>query len=211
MIKKILKFLNEYKKYLICVVIIILSIISVVIQHIDRKNSLVVNGSSLESKSGKIVVYITGEVKTPGVYYLDEGARLFTLIDMCGGLLDSADTDKINLAQKLNDSEKINIAKKKETVEKTSEVSEEYDIDDIDDLYEDDIYDDTSTPSSSKININTASKSELMTLNGIGDATAQKIIDYRSSNQFSSPEEIMNVPGIGSAKYEKIKDYISAP
>ena len=59
-----------------------------------------------------------------------------------------------------------------------------------------------------KININKANKSELMTLNGIGESTANKIIEYRKNNMFDSIEDIKNVSGIGDSKFEKIKNYI---
>lgn len=62
----------------------------------------------------------------------------------------------------------------------------------------------------SVVNINTATKAELMTLTGIGEAKAEAIIDYRNSNgKFNSAEEIMNVSGIGEKIYEKIKNRIT--
>lgn len=60
-----------------------------------------------------------------------------------------------------------------------------------------------------KININTASKVELMKLNGIGEKTAEKIIDYRRTTTFKSIEDIQNVKGIGPKKFEKMKDNIT--
>ncbi len=61
-----------------------------------------------------------------------------------------------------------------------------------------------------KVNINLATKSELMKLNGIGESKAQKIIDYRNKNGlFKSIEDIKKVSGIGDAIYGKIKDYIT--
>lgn len=63
--------------------------------------------------------------------------------------------------------------------------------------------------SDGKININTASKNQLMLLDGIGETTAQKIIDYRTQNgNFTKIEELMNVKGIGEKKFEQIKDRI---
>ena len=58
------------------------------------------------------------------------------------------------------------------------------------------------------VNINTASAEELMGLNGIGEKTAEAIIEYRKSTPFEKPEEIMNVKGIGEKKYENIKNSI---
>ena len=200
--ESIKKFFKKYSKYIVWIVILILAIISIIMQHIDRKNSLILNSSTIEQKEGKIVVYITGQIKKEGVYYLDEGARLFNLIDLAGGLLDTADTDKINLAQKINDSDKIIIPKK---VEKTEEVDDEtLDLDSDISIPDEDIED----INSDKVNINTASESELKTLNGIGDSTARKIVEYRQTKRFDSIEEIMNVSGIGNAKFESIKENI---
>ncbi len=63
---------------------------------------------------------------------------------------------------------------------------------------------------SNKINLNTASKSELMRIPGVGEKTAEKIIEYRQSQKFSAPRDIMKIKGIGTKKYEKIKEIIIA-
>jgi len=59
------------------------------------------------------------------------------------------------------------------------------------------------------VNINTASKEELKTLNGIGDKLAEKIIDYRSKNKFTTIEDIKNIRGIGEKRFANIKTEIS--
>lgn len=65
------------------------------------------------------------------------------------------------------------------------------------------------TPPSSPININSASKIELMKLPGIGESTAEKIIEYRKINKFRSIIDIKNVKGIGDKKFEKIKSFLT--
>mgnify|MGYP001860954066 CR=1 FL=1 len=187
-VKKIKNFIYKNKTYIICIVLLLLSIISVVIQSIDRKETLNVNKKEMINNDKKIAVYITGEVKSPGVYYVEEGARLDNLLDICGGVTNQADIEKLNLAQKLSDGEKITILKKEEDLsleETESEILEE-----------------------KKVNINEASKEELMSLDGIGEATANKIIEYRKENEFLIIEDIMNVSGIGEAKFDNIKDDI---
>lgn len=174
----------KYKKYIITLVILILSIISILMQEKSRQESININSQEISRMDNKIAVYITGAVKNPGVYYLDMGSRLSNLLDICGGVLENADIRKINLAKKLSDADKIDIPIMKEDNEEDEQTEND------------------------KININTASETELMTLTGIGKSTAQKIIEYRKVQEFTEIEDIMEVPGIGESKFNNIKDDI---
>ncbi len=189
---KIIKFILKYKIQIVFICIFIISGISIYIQDNERKVSFSVNSSNISKNDDRIGVYISGEVKNTGVYYLKKDSRITDLINICGGLTEEADVSKINPAQKLNDSDKIIIPKKEENLNTES----------IEDTNESDIN------VQEKININTATKDELTSLNGIGEATANKIINYRNKNKFKEIEDIMNVPGIGEAKFNNIKDYI---
>lgn len=187
--EKIIKFIQKNKGYIICFLIIILSVISIVFQDLDRKNTIKINNEEMAGESGKIGVYVTGAVKNPGVYYLDRNSRLYQLLDICGGIQENADISKLNLALKLNDSDKIDVPIKKEESSENSDFQEDIE-------------------ENNKININEAGVEELKTLTGIGESTAKKIIDYRNKNKFESIEDIMNVPGIGESKFNNIKDDI---
>ena len=150
-----------------------------------------------------IFIDIGGEVIKPGLYELKENARLNDAIIVAGGTTEKADLTEINLAYILSDALKITIPKKeegqKENSKKNASISSllmtsKADVSQVSGL----------------ININTATKNQLKNLEGIGDSTAQKIIDYRTQNgQFNKIEDIKNVSGIGESKYQKIKDKIS--
>lgn len=181
-LNNVIDIIKKNKTYILCITIIILSIISIIIQYIDKNNKLNLNSVTAKEKEDKIAVYINGEIKNPGVYYLEPNSRLYELLDVCGGITERADINNINLARKLNDSDMITITEKNNEIEFEEEESD------------------------GKININIASKEELMTLNGIGEQTAKSIIEYRENIKFNDIEELMNVSGIGTSKYEGIKN-----
>lgn len=188
--QKKLELLRKYKGYIICIIIILMASLSIFIQS-RQKNER--GNSNNNNNSNNIGVYVTGEIVNPGVYYLNEGSRLYELIDIAGGLSDTADINKLNLAQSLKDSDKIDIPKKENKSEEEISNNNERDLD-LD---------------NNKVNINVATKEELMGLSGIGASTADKIIKYREKNTFTYIEDIMDVPGIGESKFNNIKDSIS--
>lgn len=167
----------------------------------DSENSVDISNGETEGKVEEevskeyIFVDIDGQVMKPGVYMFESGDRVNDAIAMAGGLMDTAYTKNLNKARKLSDGEKIYIPSEDE-----AEISSES-------------FDGADSRGSSNnyglININTASVNELMSLPGIGQAYAQRIIDYRSSSPFSAIEEIKNVSGIGEKTFEKLKDLIT--
>lgn len=157
-------------------------------------------------------VDIKGYVKKPGVYEVKEGTIVNDLIKLAGGLKSGATTDNINLSKTLQNEDVVVInsksaAKKVESNTVNTTVSTSPSI-----LVESSTTENktsTSQEQNKKININTASKEELMTLNGIGEAKALSIISYRTKTPFKEITDIMNISGIGEAVYEKIKDFIT--
>lgn len=160
-----------------------------------------------EVEEEMIIVHVSGEVKEPGIVKLKEGERIADAIEKAGGATDDADLSKLNLAYVLEDGVKVRIPKKNEEENAGEYVSEESGEEVI---QEGSIEAEESTQTTSKVvNINKANQEELMTLPGIGESTAQKIIDYRKENgKFQTIEDIKNVSGIGDSKFNQIKSLI---
>lgn len=136
-----------------------------------------------------VFVHISGEVEIPGLLEVPRDTRLFEIVELSGGFTEDADIDRVNLAMTISDEDRIHIpAFGEESIE---------------------IYDTSSNSNKSIININRASKEELMTLPGIGEKTAESILEYRKDNKFNSKEDIKNVSGIGDKKYQDLENLIT--
>ena len=159
----------------------------VIIDSADDDNGSVVS----EAVNKEICVDISGEVINPGIYILEEGTRLYELIEKAGGLQDDADLDMINQAETVSDGQKIIIPAKTEN--ESAGVSG----------------DDNGNADNGLININSAPKDKLMELPGVGEAIAQRIVDDRTQNRFIRKEDIKNVSGIGDKTYEKMESLIT--
>lgn len=149
-------------------------------------------------KKNEVTVEIKGEVKNPKVYTLEEGAIINDLIDIAGGLTSEANISNINRAKILKNEDLIIIGN-------INNLEEVVGIN-IDSVSSSNV----GGNSSGTININTATASELMNIDGVGEKTAQKIIDYREENgPFKTIEDIKNVDRIGEKTFENMKDQIS--
>ena len=183
----------------------------------------------------KVCIDIKGAVKKIGVYCLDEHSIINDVINLAGGFKSNAFKDNINLSKKVKDemlifvytkSEYNKLAPKEVTITQeckgnsekkiTECLNEGYSVVINDSSEKSVVTDDLPIDSNSlesindKVNINTASKEELMTLSGVGESKAINIINYRELNgEFKKIEDIMNVSGIGNSVYEKIKNNIT--
>lgn len=139
-----------------------------------------------------IQIYITGQVKRPGVYTIAPDKRLIDAIELAGGCTPEADLNRINLAARVVDEGMYYVPAAGEEIDPGIPAVQT-----------------GGEAGTEKININTADENQLQTLTGIGPAKAQKIIEYREANGgFKSIEEIMNVSGIGEKTFENIKENI---
>ena len=172
-------------------------------QKDDNSKEQIVNG-------GGIFVHIDGYINNPGVYEIKENDRIKTLIDKAGGFREGYSIKNINLAAKLSDGDKIYIPSVSE--EKNSENNNNININSSGkgQNVKTDRNNVSVMKNNSKININTANISELKQITGIGESTANKIIDYRENvRKFKKIEDIKEVKGIGDAKYESLKNMIT--
>ena len=183
----------------------------------DVNNSNGINGSEagndgLDENNSKIYVYICGAVVNAGVVSGGADMRLYQAVELCGGFIDEADGTRVNLAMQLKDGDKIYIPYAYDDISLTDEMNNgcNPNATGISGSNTENSGGNTGgTGSSNLININKASKSELMQLSGIGEARALDIISYREKyGAFKRIEDIKNVSGIKDAAFNKIKDYI---
>lgn len=139
-----------------------------------------------EPTSERIIVDIVGDVRHPGVVRLPLGARVLDAVTAAGGLIEGR-PPVINMARKLVDGEQVVVGRGAAAAATA-----------------------TSGSPGGRVNINTASASQLESLPGVGPVTAQRIVEYRAAHgPFSQVRDLLDVPGIGDAKYAQIADAAS--
>jgi competence protein ComEA len=154
---------------------------------------------------GIIKIFITGEVKKPGVYEMREGDRIIDAVKAAGGFTGAADQNQVDQAQRVKDEMRIEIPAKPPTPDpaSTAQPGQDSAVQSQTQVVP------TATPADSRININTASAAELDTLPGIGAVLSQRIVDYRTKNgPFHSLDDLRKVQGLSASEIEKIKDLI---
>lgn len=161
----------------------------------------------------EIYVHVCGQVQNPGVYLLPAKSRMFEAIDAAGGLLADAADELLNQAAQVKDGQQIYVPSREEAMQGMASQNMSNSGEGgqgisnpaalasqpAADLAADD----------GKVNLNIASKEQLMTLSGIGEAKASSIIAYREAHGgFKRIEELMEVEGIKEGVFNKVKDQI---
>lgn len=151
------------------------------------------------------VIHVCGEVKNPGVYTLSEKSRVVDAIEAAGGFTKEAAEDAFNQAALITDGQRIYVPNKKEV-----ETLSDAEVAEV--VFSNPLGQEKNDGSSNKtkVNINKATKEELMTIPGIGEAKAESIISYRTEQgNFTTIEELQNISGIKSAVFNRMKDFIT--
>lgn len=176
------------KRILLFFLILWCGTVSVACREEKSPSSVLEETGGTETEKGNeeatICVYVCGAVKNQGVYDLSAGSRVYEAVEAAGGFEENADREAVNQAEVLEDGMQLTIPTKQEGKE-----AEEAKDD--------------------KVNLNTATKEELMSLSGVGEAKADSIINYREQQgKFKRIEDIMLISGIKEGLFRKIKDFI---
>lgn len=211
------------KKLIFITILLTGCIITGLISSNDKEKPLA-GSSLLQSAQGAVTskaaqaktvrVQVSGAVLEPGIYDVPASCRVEEAIAVAGGLMENADSERVNLVRKVRDGMQIRVpvqkaAQTSRTQRKSAQAKSG--------LGESASkkYGSAKAGSGKKNNnqmprvcINSASAGELQQLPGIGPALAQRIVDTRNSGRFSSADDLLRVPGIGKAKLAKLRDYV---
>jgi competence protein ComEA len=168
------------------------------------------------SGTSAIFVDVCGAVRSPAVYELSGGSRVYEAIEAAGGLAETADIRYINRAAALADGDRVYIPTAEEIASgeplpgSAGLVGAASGASSVGQGVAGGSAGAGDPSGSSLVNLNTADAAALQTLNGVGPATAQKILDYREQyGPFAKREDLKKVSGIGEKTFEKLKDHIS--
>ncbi|MGD0274104.1 MAG: helix-hairpin-helix domain-containing protein [Gaiellaceae bacterium] len=137
-----------------------------------------------------LYVDVSGAVHRPGLYKLPDGARVNDALVKAGGATGAADLTLVNRAATLTDGEQVLVPVKVSGTAVSAASS-------------------AGAPANAPVHLNSATLEQLDALPGVGPATAQRIIDYRTANgSFKSVDELDAVSGIGPAKLAELRDLV---
>jgi competence protein ComEA len=152
--------------------------------------------SAAPAAAARSVVHVVGAVREPGVYRLAAGQRVENAIERAGGVTPGADLQAINLAAKVADGQQVVVPRRSSSSPPASAAAAA-----------------SAGPggeSSGPVNLNSATVEQLDTLDGVGPATAQKILEYRTAHGgFSSIDDLAQIPGIGPKRLEALRAQVT--
>ena len=150
-------------------------------------------GTGAAGPSARVVVDVVGEVRRPGLYRLADGSRIADAVARAGGATRKAELAQVNLAAPLADGEQVVVPARGPAAAAAPAAAAGG----------------GGAAPSAPIQLSTATLEQLDSLPGVGPATAQKILDYRTKHgAFSSVDELDAVPGIGPKRLEQLRELV---
>jgi competence protein ComEA len=142
--------------------------------------------------SGGAYVHVAGAVRRPGVYRISTAARLDSAIRRAGGPTTRADLEGVNLAAKVADGQQVIVPRRVPGTGGAAGMAGG-----------------AATGGDTPVSLNTATAEQLDQLDGVGPATAQKILDWRKEHGgFSSVDQLKQISGIGPKRFETLRDSV---
>ena len=180
--------------------------IDLVSSNVNQNETVNTQDKGMEEKSvkdiEKMYIHIIGEINNPGVIELAKGSRIVDAIEKAGGVTAKADLGKVNLVFMLSDGQKVRIPSIDDNDKNAYVIT-----DSGNNIIENSSY--NSGTGGGKVNLNSATQTELETLTGIGPSLAARILEYRNKiGKFKKVDELKNVKGIGQSKFDDIKDEV---
>jgi competence protein ComEA len=141
------------------------------------------------ARGGDVIVHVVGAVRRPGVYRLPSWVRLAAALRRAGGATARADLQGVNLAAKVADGQQVVVPARVAGATRTAAPG--------------------TAAAVQPVSLNNATVEQLDELDGIGPATAQKILDYRQEHGgFGSVDDLKQVSGIGPKRFEALKEKV---
>lgn len=141
----------------------------------------------------RLVVHVVGAVRRPGLYRLEDGARIAEALRRAGGATRKADLSLVNLAAPVSDGTQIVVPRRAPPTPAGNAPVEP-----------------GAVPAAGPVHLNTATVEQLDELPGVGPVTAQKIVEYREQHgAFSSVDDLDAIPGIGPARLEQLRELVA--
>lgn len=158
----------------------------------DTSSTAGLGGQPTAPAAAEVLVHVLGAVNRPGLVSLKGGARVMDAVAASGGLTDDAEVSGINLARPLSDGEQLVVPRVGEVIAPpASGVA-------------------SGGEAGTLVNLNTADLTHLQSLQGIGPALAQRILDWRTANgRFAAPADLLKVSGIGQKLFDSLKDQVT--
>lgn len=152
--------------------------------------------TSASSRTGQVYVDVKGAVQHPGVYRLGKGDRVQEALGAAGGQLPTADLNQVNLAKALRDQEVVYVPQRGERPPAGGTTAA--------------VANQVTGSDQEHVNLNQASKEELMKIDGVGDKKADKIIAYRQEHgDFQRVDDLKNVAGFGDKTVARLRDRLA--
>jgi competence protein ComEA len=144
----------------------------------------------IERSESRVFVHVTGAVREPGVYRLPSWARLDLAVKRAGGAIRGANLEGVNLAARLSDGQQVVVPERVESGSPTGPAGAD-------------------AQSGAPVSLNTATAEQLDQLEGVGPATAKKILEWRQEHGgFGSVDDLKQISGIGPKRFAALKDNV---